>query len=134
MLKTIKVITGMAALLISSAVFAGDSLLPSYPQANASATAEGRNCVEPNDVMRRQHFSFIMHQRDETVHRGIRTKKHSLKGCVDCHSAKDDSGTHIPVNTEGQFCSSCHEYAAVKIDCFECHATVPAEKSAKAGK
>lgn len=134
MLKTIKLMAGMAALLISGAAFAGDSLLPSYPPANASATAEGRNCVEPKDVMRRQHFSFILHQRDETMHRGIRTKKHSLKHCVECHSAKDDSGAPVPINAEGQFCSSCHEFAAVTIDCFECHATVPAEKSAKAGK
>ena len=31
----------------------------------------------------------------------------------------------IPVNAPGQFCESCHTYAAVKMDCFECHATVP---------
>lgn len=127
MRKQISLITGIATLLLSSVVFAGDSLLPVYPEAQRSATAEGRNCVEPNDVMRRRHFDFILHQRDDTVHRGIRTSKHSLVGCIDCHAAKDDSGKHIPINAEDQFCSSCHTYSAVKIDCFECHATVPAK-------
>ena len=30
------------------------------------------------------------------------------------------------IDAPGQFCSSCHEYAAVKIDCFTCHAAKPA--------
>ena len=66
-----------------------------------------------------------MHQRDETVHRGIRTRKHSLKECIECHVQRDDAGSTIPVDAPGQFCQSCHEYAAVSMDCFQCHATTP---------
>lgn len=86
------------------------------------------SCVEPTDVMRRNHFEFILHQRDLTVHQGIRGAKHSLAGCVDCHAKKDAQGKPVPVNAEGQFCAGCHEYAAVNIDCFSCHSTVPGEK------
>ncbi|HIE55193.1 MAG TPA: Hdr-like menaquinol oxidoreductase cytochrome c subunit [Chromatiaceae bacterium] len=86
------------------------------------------SCVEPTDVMRRNHFEFILHQRDLTVHQGIRGAKHSLVGCVDCHAKKDAQGKPVPVNAEGQFCAGCHEYAAVNIDCFSCHSTVPGEK------
>ena len=88
---------------------------------------EGAQCVEPTDVMRRDHMRFLKHQRDETVHRGIRTTKHSLTGCIGCHAQRDASGKAIPVNATGQFCESCHSYAAVSMDCFECHATVPDE-------
>ena len=35
---------------------------------------------------------FILHQRDETVHRGIRTTKYSLRGCIDCHAERNDAG------------------------------------------
>jgi hypothetical protein len=35
-----------------------------------SGTAE--QCVEPVEFMRRNHMELILHQRDETVHRGIR--------------------------------------------------------------
>ena len=75
--------------------------------------------------MRRDHFDFMKHDRDKTVHEGIRTIKHSLAGCIDCHATKNASGQFVPINAEGEFCQTCHTYAAVKIDCFTCHATVP---------
>ena len=83
----------------------------------------GTQCVEPPEVMRRQHMSFLKHQRDETVHGGIRGAKHSLQGCVDCHASP---ATGSVAAAPGDFCSSCHQYAAVKIDCFECHRPKPA--------
>lgn len=89
---------------------------------------KGDQCVEPEDVMRRYHMEMILHQRDKTMHEGIRTKRYSLKGCIDCHAQKDEQGQYIPVTDEGQFCQSCHSYAAVTIDCFQCHATKPADQ------
>lgn len=94
--------------------------------------AEGERCVEPTDVMRRDHMTFLLRQRDATVHLGIRSGRHSLKGCVDCHAAYDDRGEPIPVDAPGQFCASCHRYAAVEMDCFECHTAVPARTQAGA--
>lgn len=82
-------------------------------------------CVEPTDYMRRYHMDVLLHQRDETVLKGIRTKKHSLVGCINCHTKQDGHGQNIPINDEGQFCESCHTYAAVKIDCFQCHRSTP---------
>ncbi len=89
-------------------------------------TAEA--CVEPTDVMRREHMLFIEHMRDETVHKGIRGSKHSLAGCVDCHAARDANQDPIPVNAEGQFCAGCHAFTAVSMDCFQCHTTLPESK------
>jgi hypothetical protein len=89
-------------------------------------------CVEETPVMRRNHMEFLKHQRDKTVHNGIRGAKHSLAGCVDCHASTDASGTPAPVNGEGQFCQTCHSYAAVSIDCFQCHRTIPREQAASA--
>ena len=80
-------------------------------------TDKGDKCVEPEAVMLRDHMKFILHQRDKTVHDGVRTTKYSLKNCVDCHA---DNKTGSVLGKEG-FCSSCHVYASVKIDCFECH-------------
>lgn len=100
----------------------GSTLLPGIPPA-----VKGDACVEPVDVIRRQHMQFLMHQRDDTVKGGIRGAKHSLVGCIDCHAQSDAQGNAIPVNAEGQFCQSCHGFAGVRMDCFECHATVPAD-------
>jgi len=96
-----------------------DVTLPSYPK------GKGEHCVEPTDVMRRDHFEYLMHHRQISVHLGVRSKKHSLVGCVDCHASQADDGAYIPVDEPGQFCGSCHVYTAVKIDCFSCHAAVP---------
>jgi hypothetical protein len=80
----------------------------------------GEHCVEPTEVMRRDHMKMILHQRDMTMHQGIRTTKYSLKNCVDCHAS---SKTNSVLGKDG-FCESCHHYAAVKIDCFECHSSM----------
>ena len=87
--------------------------------------AKGEACVEPLPVIRRDHMKFLMHQRDDTVHQGIRGARHSLVGCIDCHAAKDDAGRWVRIDAPGQFCESCHAYASVKIDCFGCHAALP---------
>ena len=88
---------------------------------------KGEQCVEPTDIMRKNHMDFLLHQRDATVRQGVRTKKHSLKECIDCHVQIDTDGAFIPVNAPAQFCQSCHAFASVKIDCFECHASKPDE-------
>ena len=88
--------------------------------------AKGDACVEPLPVIRRDHMKFLLHQRDDTVHEGIRGAHGTgLVGCIDCHAAKDDAGQWVRIDAPGQFCATCHEYASVKIDCFGCHAALP---------
>jgi len=84
-------------------------------------TFKGDKCVEDTEFMRRNHMKLILHQRDETMHRGIRTQKYSLKNCVDCHA---DPKTNSVLGKDG-FCESCHDYASVSIDCFSCHSSAP---------
>lgn len=89
-----------------------------------TAKADSRDaCVAPTAFMRRNHFELIKHQRDVTVHQGIRKTDNSLAGCVDCHMRRDASGKPVPVNAPGEFCAGCHAYAGASLDCFTCHAT-----------
>ena len=88
------------------------------PQPTVAATAAG-SCVEDTAFMRRNHMELIRHQRDLTVHEGIRTTRHSLANCVNCHA---DPKTGRVTGSKDAFCEGCHSYAAVKLDCFECHA------------
>jgi hypothetical protein len=90
-------------------------------------------CVRETPFMRRNHFELIKHQRDITVHQGIRKTDDSLAGCVDCHAGKDEQGKPVPVNAPGEFCAGCHTYTAVTIDCFSCHSAVPTAANAIAG-
>nr|VFK50185.1 MAG: hypothetical protein BECKTUN1418E_GA0071001_100136 [Candidatus Kentron sp. TUN]VFK50829.1 MAG: hypothetical protein BECKTUN1418D_GA0071000_100227 [Candidatus Kentron sp. TUN]VFK51240.1 MAG: hypothetical protein BECKTUN1418F_GA0071002_100136 [Candidatus Kentron sp. TUN] len=86
---------------------------------------EADKCVESIPIMRREHMDFLFHQRDSTMYHGIRTKRYSLKGCVECHVRKDDQGYVVPVDAPEQFCQNCHRYVAINIDCFQCHAAMP---------
>jgi len=86
-----------------------------------AAPAEGESCVEPADVMRRNHMEFLKAQRDETMHLGIRDGKYSLNGCIACHAAADPAAADPAAKTIEPFCEECHSYAAVKLDCWSCH-------------
>jgi len=94
----------------------------------AMQAERGEACVAPTAEMRRNHMKMLLHQRDETVHEGIRTQRFSLKNCVDCHASRKTGS----VLGEKGFCQSCHAYAAVKIDCFECHTPMRSTQSAGA--
>lgn len=79
-------------------------------------------CIAPPEVMRREHPDMLMHQRTITVHEGMRNARVSLEKCVECHASK---ATGSVAASPQDFCESCHAYAGVKIDCFECHASRP---------
>ena len=91
------------------------------------AKGKGDSCVAPVEWMRRNHMKALVHQRNATVHEGLRGAKFSLKDCVSCHVVPDSQGRAVPVSDPKHFCRSCHDYAAVSIDCFECHASRPEE-------
>lgn len=110
----------------SFSAFAAGADYAHGPAVEGSAKADKLDaCVAPTPFMRRSHFELIKHQRDVTVHQGVRDSEDSLAGCVDCHAAKDTHGKAVPVNSEDQFCAGCHEYTAVTFDCFTCHSSVP---------
>lgn len=106
-------------------IMAGLAAVAASPQASAAPPVirieKPGQCVEPTELMRRDHMKLILHQRDQTMLRGIRTSKHSLKNCIDCHASPK---TNSVLGKEG-FCESCHTYAAVQMDCFECHSPSP---------
>ncbi len=112
------------ALLIASASVAGERDSSSLGQVfipDPATPADQQQCVEPTDVMRRDHMKFLLHQRDETVLEGIRTKKYSFTGCIDCHAQAGEDGQIVRAQDPEYFCTECHTYASVQIDCFECH-------------
>lgn len=108
--------------LAAQGVLAGDGQGFVRPGSRAAALDA---CVEPTAFMRRNHMELIKHQRDATVYQGIRSTRDSLAGCIDCHVGRAADGQPVAVNAKRQFCSACHAFAAVKVDCFDCHAAVP---------
>ena len=106
---------------IQAACAAGDSRVP-YPDI---PRGKGELCVTETDFMLRNHMNLLGHQRDQTLREGIRGARFSLKGCVDCHAVPGADGTPVGAGDPRFFCTACHLYTAVRIDCFECHASRP---------
>jgi hypothetical protein len=75
--------------------------------------------------MRKNHMDELLHKRDETMIKGIRTKKHSLKACISCHVPEQHNGKVLRHTDPEHFCSTCHGYVAQKLDCFQCHVDHP---------
>jgi hypothetical protein len=110
------------ALLVVVPAVAADtppSRVPSsrVPAPSVAIAAPGK-CVEDTPFMLRNHMELLKHHRDKTVHDGIRTTRHSLANCVNCHAGKE---TGRVTGGKDAFCESCHKFAAVKLDCWDCH-------------
>lgn len=111
----------LSLVLAAGAAFAGDAA-GRTPLPVIEAAKQGTQCVADPAYMRRHHMDLLKHQRDDTVRGGIRGAKYSLKDCIDCHASQKTASV---TKEETNFCVSCHSYAAVKIDCFECHTSKP---------
>jgi hypothetical protein len=119
-------------LLLSLAVNANEPTsgervpIPELPKASENFSSE-EPCVEPIDIIRRNHGRLLKHHRNDTMYRGVRTTQHSLVACINCHVTPDAITGNYPSVHQGSehFCRSCHTYAAVTIDCFQCHASKP---------
>lgn len=113
-----KYILGAVLVTASMNIFA-DVTIPHPPE-----PPEGTKCSIPgdDDYKTAHHFEYLLHKRDQTMHQGIRTKQYSLKACINCHGPADKT---VHYGDPKHFCSSCHNYASVNIDCFQCHADQP---------
>jgi hypothetical protein len=128
-MKAAGLVRAAAAALLLAGSAAGVVAAAAGPALDA---ARAGPCVEDPKVMRRSHPDFLKHDRDDTVRRGVRTLKHSLSSCVDCHANASDNRV---LGSDRHFCQGCHAYAAVKVDCFDCHASTarPAKTAAAGG-
>lgn len=123
LLRTLLAAIVTVSAVLSAPTFAGTPL-PKTEIANPDS-----KCVASPEEMRRNHMVMLKHQRDRTMREGIRGEAASLNECVNCHASKKTGSVH----QEGEFCQSCHAYAAVKLDCFQCHQPKANFKSVSAG-
>ncbi|RDH81084.1 MAG: hypothetical protein DIZ80_13275 [endosymbiont of Galathealinum brachiosum] len=123
--NTLITIAGLVVLATSAFAFAGEkpSFAPKVPHPTNGTT----ECVQPEDEMKKNHMNYILHQRDETMHNGIRTETYSLKKCINCHVPENSTARF---GDDKHFCSSCHNFTGVSIDCFQCHMDRPMKNKA----
>ena len=105
------------ALGVAAPATAADGVASRVPTPTVAISAPGK-CVEDTQFMLRNHMEVLKHHRDRTVREGVRTTQHSLANCVACHASRE---TGRVTGSKDAFCESCHRFAAVTLDCFECH-------------
>ena len=119
---SVLVATFVFVAISSSAEAAGRVTIPE------PAKGKGDQCVADTSFMRKNHPSLLKHQRDDTLRKGIRGNEFSLKECVACHAVDGKDAKPVTYENPEHFCRTCHAYVAVKLDCFECHASPPDKK------
>ena len=124
--KSLIALAGIAVMAFSVFAYADAGEKPSFAPSVPHPTNGTTECVEDEDEMKKNHMKYILHQRDATMHEGIRTKTYSLKECINCHVPEN---SQIRYGDDKHFCSSCHNYAGVSIDCFQCHMDRPMGKN-----
>jgi len=110
----------LAALLLAVLAL----VMPTGAMAEGTAKWPGQ-CVADSATMRRNHFEMLLHQRDDTMRLGERPSDRSLGACLDCHAVKGADGHAVTAADSRHFCRTCHDSAAVRIDCFSCHNSAP---------
>ncbi|MDP7149926.1 MAG: hypothetical protein QGI08_14135 [Paracoccaceae bacterium] len=111
-------------LVVNFAISAVAEEHPDYGPEIPSATGEPH--PQGNEFMRKFHMDLLSHDRDLTMYEGIRDTDASLKSCFDCHAVTDQAtGNPVTYEDERNFCRVCHDYAAVRVDCFMCHRSTP---------
>jgi hypothetical protein len=117
---------GLLLALLALPAAAAELPLPKPPR------GQGEACVADTEYMRRFHGDELKRQRDQTLRLGIRGGKYSLTGCLDCHAVKGADAKPVAYDDAKHFCKSCHGFAAVRIDCFDCHSAKPAQTAGRA--
>lgn len=86
---------------------------------------DSATCIEDVETMRSHHVALLNEWRNLVVRDGLRTdtsstgvvRPMSLTGtCLGCHGKAET------------FCTRCHDYSAVKLPCWDCHAEEPSHE------
>lgn len=79
---------------------------------------EGKDPFGTAEYMRASHMDLLMTWRDEVV----RNQERTVVGLDGKTYAKSLTGTCMACHVNrAKFCDRCHDYAAVKPTCWECH-------------
>ena len=128
------VITAALLLLVQLPLAARGEERAPMTSAPAIPHGKGERCIADRDVMRRDHMRMLLSYRHQAVRDGAHQPQHGIDDCVSCHAVKGADGGSVGIDSPQHFCRVCHDYAAVRIDCFECHPSRPQAQPVRSGR
>lgn len=112
------------------AIFLAFVTFPLWHNLSAAVTAKGpnpalpvnaRQCVAPVEYMKTSHMRLLLDWREQVVRQGGREftafngQHYNMSLTSTCLEQCHTSG-------KAEFCDRCHNYAAVSVPCWDCHA------------
>ena len=120
------------------------TIIYSPPQANLTCAAEtaaasnGEKLVrghwsEKPEIMRTEHGKFLLKGMRAAAADSSRKDDNTIERCVTCHIRRDENQQPVSAADQRHFCVQCHAKESVSINCFSCHASLPASDTAVMG-
>lgn len=123
----------LAALCWTGAVTAGaaDARPGDPPQPVPRQKLLRGHWSEPPEVMRKAHPALLLERMnaaatDTESQKVTSVAETAIERCVTCHITRDEKNTPVSAADDRHFCRQCHAKNNVRLNCFSCHASLPA--------
>jgi hypothetical protein len=81
---------------------------------------------EKKDVMKNSHQALLKERMNAEYPLTVLQQGVSLEQCVTCHVVRGEDKAPLAADNPKHFCRDCHAKQSVSINCFSCHASLPA--------
>jgi hypothetical protein len=89
---------------------------------------------EKKDIMRNSHQALLKDRMNAEYPLTVPQKNVSIEQCVTCHVTRGEDKAPLSAAHPRHFCRECHAKQSVGINCFSCHASLPASDPYVLGK
>jgi len=81
---------------------------------------------ENKEIMQTSHQALLKERMNAEYPLTVLQRGISIAQCVTCHIVRGDDKVPLAADNGKHFCRDCHAKQKVSINCFSCHASLPA--------
>ncbi|MDR0238870.1 MAG: hypothetical protein LBI88_01405 [Deltaproteobacteria bacterium] len=89
---------------------------------------------ENKDIMKNNHQALLKDRMNAEYPLTVLQQNVSIEQCVTCHIVRGEDRAPLSAGDRRHFCRDCHAKQNVGINCFSCHASLPASDPYVMGK
>ena len=89
---------------------------------------------EDPQIMRKEHGKVLIAEMNKAAQSTTRKADDTIERCVTCHVRRDEKQVPVSASDPSHYCTQCHAKSSVSINCFTCHASLPASDTATMDK
>jgi hypothetical protein len=123
------VLTGMPIMALVVEASAAEPVLADFRQ----KLIRGHWSEDPQ-IMRKEHGKVLINEMNKAAQATSRKEDDTIERCVTCHVKRDEKQAPVSASDPRHYCTQCHAKSSVSINCFTCHASLPASDAATMDK